>query len=1299
MNHRSRLKLALALCLALMMSGSAWLVGKQPAARAATSMAQHWSWEDGQLDGWQLKTSASTMGPIIASHQYFHNAPTIPYNKEGTYFLSTLETAGGGYSDTNTGVITSPTFTLTYPIASLLVGGGNGPDTYVAACVYDTSQPYNCRQVAKAQGANAEALQYRTLDLSANLGATMFFEMYDNSTGSWGHVTLDDVRVNAPSQPTRLATVHDQGGTLISWAPVTDAGAAGYGVAGYTLYRSTSPMSGYTQLNTSLITAASNNSPSGSVTFWDGSGDPNTSYYYEVATVGTDGSVSEPNITYANPYTNLFARGGSTTYAGANLTGIEFPVGPLGTGGILHFGDGTRNEGWIVNVGDSFHDRHTGIIPNSFFAVRAQPQGGTAVVRALQTTAVGSFSAMQSLTFQGEYPQASYQFADSALPVQVTERVENPMIPGDLKNSAIPTAIYDFTIKNTGTTTTQVSLLATQQNAVGYDGSGAIGGTDGNTFSGYGANTNTVATTSTGAQLQMNGSSGAGNMTLDMRASNTTATAGWTGTSALYNDFATHGSVSGVTSASSPAAQTTVDGAVATSVALAAGQSLTIPVVLSWYFPKAPYAFDGTGSNAPNSVLQYTKWWTSASDVDQYVTSNLASLQDNTQLYHDTLYSSQLPQDVLDRISSSIAVLHTPTAFWTTSSTTADGFFAGWEGYGCCSNMPNHVWEYAQSYARLWPQVGQLFDQQYLDEEQSNGLIPYRFGRTNQFAFDGQAGNVLMAYRDYQDTGDQAWLASYWPKIRSAMNYMVTTFDPNQNGNLIGSALTTLDGSEPTASPWLGSMYLAAINASAHMATLTGDTASASTYQSIYSQGRTNQEAAFWNGSYYVENAPNAGSPQHTLGNASDVDMLLGQWWSTQLGLGDIYNSQHMTEALQALYTNNFKANFLGASLYGSYPYTHQWRDFVEPTDAGILDQTWPNNDMPTNHVSYYDETQAGYEYAAAVEMLQRGLLEQGLTEVGALANRYDGRLRDDPYLHFGGCGIGDGSGNPFGEDECGKWYSRSMASWSALTALQGFTSDLANHTLGFAPVYLPANHKSFFTAGTTWGTFTQTQGNGTQSDQLVPAHGTLTLTTLHLATTAGNAATGVTVTLNGNIISGAQVSANGSAATVTFPSTTIAAGATLGVQLTVQQNANTPILGHTYTLTSVNSGSNVDVAGGSTANYASVVQYHSSGASSQRWTLSDAGNGGYYLTNVNSGKCLDVSAYSLQIGVNAIQYSCHGGKNQQWRITPDGNAWTITNVNSGLCLDVAGASKSDGAQIIQWTCRGSLNQQWTLTP
>ena len=448
----------------------------------------------------------------------------------------------------------------------------------------------------------------------------------------------------------------------------------------------------------------------------------------------------------------------SVVYSGEQLTGIDFPVGPTGSGGIQHLGDGTRNHSWIFNIESQLNDnwsRYQMRVPHSFFAVRGQLAGDQPVVRALQTVKEGPFAAMDSLTFEGEYPLATYRFADAALPVTVTERVNSPLVPGDLLDSSFPTAIYEFELRNPSDRTATVSLLATQQNAVGFDGqvaTGQIGGPNGRTYPWYGANANLISKDSDGGHLNMTGcTDGAvapvalrcnGSMFLSLLHDSADGTASWPSENALHADFAADGEISGPASAkgvlpdaTKPDWGETVDGALSTTVELAPGETKTIPVVLSWYIPTSNVReFGGEG-------VYYSNRWKNAAEVDREVTDRFDELQSRTRLFHDTLYDSNLPHYVLDRLTSQIATLHTPTVFWA-----QNGFLGGFEGYGCCTSMPTHVWHYAQLAQRLWPEIDRKWNSQWLDNELPGGLIPYRY-IAPQFAMDGQNGVILGSYR------------------------------------------------------------------------------------------------------------------------------------------------------------------------------------------------------------------------------------------------------------------------------------------------------------------------------------------------------------------------------------------------------------------------------------------------------------------------------------------------------------------------------------------------------------------------
>ena len=101
------------------------------------------------------------------------------------------------------------------------------------------------------------------------------------------------------------------------------------------------------------------------------------------------------------------------------------------------------------------------------------------------------------------------------------------------------------------------------------------------------------------------------------------------------------------------------------------------------------------------------------------------------------MYDSTLPQYVLDRVTAPIGMLRSPTVFWA-----HNGFFGGWEGTGCCTGMPTHVWQYAQSGPRLWPDISRRWLDQWFAAQQGDGTIPYRY-TVPTYSTDGQTGVVL----------------------------------------------------------------------------------------------------------------------------------------------------------------------------------------------------------------------------------------------------------------------------------------------------------------------------------------------------------------------------------------------------------------------------------------------------------------------------------------------------------------------------------------------------------------------------
>jgi hypothetical protein len=119
--------------------------------------------------------------------------------------------------------------------------------------------------------------------------------------------------------------------------------------------------------------------------------------------------------------------------------------------------------------------------------------------------------------------------------------------------------------------------------------------------------------------------------------------------------------------------------------------------------------------------------------------------------------------------------------------------------------------------------------------------------------------------------------------------------------------------------------------------------------------------------------------------------------------------------------------------------------------------------------------------------LMYEGEVEAGLAIVRAVRERHDGVRR-----------------NPWDEFECGHHYARALSSWSLLLVLSGYQYSGPAQRLRFAPPAAAGEFRSFFTAGTAWGTVRMT---GDHAELRVEA-GELTLRRLEIGERAHDFAT-----------------------------------------------------------------------------------------------------------------------------------------------------------------------------------------------
>ncbi|MBI4605028.1 MAG: hypothetical protein HY721_23955 [Planctomycetes bacterium] len=217
---------------------------------------------------------------------------------------------------------------------------------------------------------------------------------------------------------------------------------------------------------------------------------------------------------------------------------------------------------------------------------------------------------------------------------------------------------------------------------------------------------------------------------------------------------------------------------------------------------------------------RYARRFESAGAVARDLAERWDWLHGQTRLWRDAWYDSTLPFWLLDRTFLNISTLATSTCFWF-----EDGRFYGWEGNYCCPGTCTHVWHYAQTAGRIFPEIERSVREMVdygLAFHEDTGLIGYRAELHDTVAIDGQAGTILRAFREHQMSPDGAFLKRLWPRIRKSIEYLIRQ-DRNEDGLLEGGQANTLDAVWYGPIAWLSSLYVAALRAGEAMATESGD--------------------------------------------------------------------------------------------------------------------------------------------------------------------------------------------------------------------------------------------------------------------------------------------------------------------------------------------------------------------------------------------------------------------------------------------------------------------------------------------
>lgn len=765
----------------------------------------------------------------------------------------------------------------------------------------------------------------------------------------------------------------------------------------------------------------------------------------------------------------------------ATATAAAFPLGGIGTGNVSLGARGELRDWEIMN-----RPNKGNILPNTFFALRMQAEGGEPITRVLEgpvqpphirshgyhpSTGIG-LPRFANSTLRGEYPLAWLDLEDADLPVRVQLEAYTPLVPLNAEDSGIPCAILTYRVTNVSEKPLAVTLVGSLANTIGLNQPDAFG----NLTNGEGMRVNHYRDENglRGLMLGIEGMDAGdlkyGNLSLVTTHERTTVKPAWLRAGwwdyvrEFWDDLHADGLLNDL--GYEPANKNWDSGSLGLLDTIPAGETRTFRFILTWYFPNRVNSWDAKSDKTVRNhyATQFADSW----EIARYTIEEFERLDKVTHDFHDALFSMTLPPAIIDAVASNIVPVRSNTCFWL-----EDGRFFGWEGcfddMGCCAGSCTHVWSYAYTAAYLFPALEREMRRiEFTVETEPDGYMYFRtfqtFGEDFKWTFgdqkaeaavDGQMGSILRAYREYQLSGDKTWLAQMWPGIKRAIDYASVQWDRDHDHVLDGKQHNTYDIEFYGQNPLCGIYYLAALRAVEEMARIFGEDGLAGRCRAAFEAGSVKLDQQLWNGEYYIQQLEDvdAYKYQHGLGILSD--QLLGQLHARALGLGDVLPVDHVQKAVKSIYDYNFRRGFKN--------HVNAQRTYVLNDEAGLLLCTWPHGGEPRYPFPYSDEVWTGFEYQVAAHLIYEGWLHEALEIVTAARARHDGVRR-----------------NPWNEVECGHHYARSMSSWMLLLALGGIEADLGRGELRFEPVLAATADQEAFTTfwstGKAWGTFTQAQ-------------------------------------------------------------------------------------------------------------------------------------------------------------------------------------------------------------------------------
>lgn len=682
-------------------------------------------------------------------------------------------------------------------------------------------------------------------------------------------------------------------------------------------------------------------------------------------------------------------------------------------------------------------------------------------------------SGVDAIRLTASFPFADLEFEREGLPLRMTLRAWSPFIPGNVKDSALPLAYFDFDIISTGSHPVELQILGVLRNAVAYDqperlyANRRIREEDFSAVVCEAAQTDPAASTT-------------GSLCLAAFSPQSRAYMGWEHPHPYYErclrefPLPEHDDTAGRNTRDRRTGQPRADERCFVTLGIHSilakrGESLRGTFALTWHFPnnlaKEPgkiavgYLEDATfpgregggtqdgpkAGTAFNEGHFYAEFFGSAEEAARYAGRERERLLAETTAFHTAFFDSSLPGWLLDQVNSQLNTLR--TSAWLTR-TRMFGVLEGLAPDQSYAGLATtDVAMYGQiAVALLFPELDRMTVDLWCKFQKPDGIVIHSVSChsevPNPAELDGKrldmpAQFAFMALRAAFWSGDRPWLEKVWPHVKSALAYVLRERDPN------GDSLPDMEGIMCSydnfpmygIAPYVATQWLAAVTLALEAARRLNDAEFVAEYSPRLAEGRKALESSAWNGAYF-DLSSESGPKNAVEQKGCLADQIIGDGSIRQLGIGQVVEPGKARAALEAVMRLNYKP------------------------DQGLRNCQWPGDGFlhPVEADCWVDQANTcwtGVELNFAAHLLYMGLPCRALEII---------RNVDDRHRRWG---------MYWDHQEFGGHYFRPLSALAIPNAWLGLSYD--GLTLRIAPAHpLPLGRWCVLLPG-AWGTFFKT--------------------------------------------------------------------------------------------------------------------------------------------------------------------------------------------------------------------------------